>query len=164
MDQSPVPQRIGDVERDQAVEYLREHLALGRIDQAEFDERLDVALTARFADDLTPLFADLPAPKPGRPTAAVPPPAPASRPSPGQQLQPTGPSQAAIVLGTLAALAWPIAIVAMLTLEQCRGPFHLAGLLVTGADDRHLRPLPGWPRTSRRTSALTGRLRGRPLQ
>lgn len=61
------PQRIGDAERDRAVELLRENLALGRLDQAEFDERLEAALSARYADDLTPLFVDLPK----APTSAV---------------------------------------------------------------------------------------------
>ncbi len=61
----PLPQRIGDVERDQAAEYLRDHLAMGRIDQSEFDERLTRALTARTQADLDPLFIDLPGPKPG---------------------------------------------------------------------------------------------------
>ncbi|MCW2805329.1 MAG: hypothetical protein JWN06_3546 [Propionibacteriaceae bacterium] len=61
----PVPQRIGDAERDRAAEYLREHLASGRLDQDEFDERVSRALTARTAADLDPLFVDLPSPKPG---------------------------------------------------------------------------------------------------
>ena len=59
------PQRIGDAERDRAVEYLRDHLAEGRLDQTEFDDRLTQALTARTQADLDPLFRDLPGPKPG---------------------------------------------------------------------------------------------------
>lgn len=61
----PVPQRIGDTERDRAVELLREHMAQGRIDEAEFDERLTAALSARTSSDLDPLFSDLPGPRPG---------------------------------------------------------------------------------------------------
>lgn len=61
----PVPQRIGDAERDRAAESLRDHLAEGRLDQAEFDDRLTRALTAKTASDLDPLFSDLPGPKPG---------------------------------------------------------------------------------------------------
>lgn len=115
----PVPQRIGDVERDEAVEHLREHLAQGRIDQAEFDERLDVALTARFADQLTPLFADLPAPKPGEPstTVAVTAATTALTPRPASGT-PTVPDRTAMALGTLTAMAWPIAIVAMVALNS----------------------------------------------
>lgn len=61
----PVPQRIGDAERDQAAELLRDHHTAGRLDQVEFDERLSRALTAKTADELTPLFGDLPGPRPG---------------------------------------------------------------------------------------------------
>ncbi len=62
----PVPQRIGDAERDHAVDLLREHLAQGRLDSAEFDERLTVALSAKTSGDLDPLFNDLPGPRPGQ--------------------------------------------------------------------------------------------------
>ncbi len=56
--------RIGDRERDEAVRLLQEHLAAGRLDQDEFDERMSAALTARTMSDLAPLFADLPGPRP----------------------------------------------------------------------------------------------------
>ena len=64
-----MPQRIGDSERDQAAELLREHMAAGRLDQDEFDDRLGKALTARTSADLDPLFTDLPGPKPGNAVA-----------------------------------------------------------------------------------------------
>lgn len=67
----PVPQRIGDAERDRAAEYLREHMSVGRLTQDEFDERLTAALQARTSADLEPLFADLPAPKPGQENAST---------------------------------------------------------------------------------------------
>lgn len=57
---SEVPQRIGDAERDRAVTELREHHAAGRLTLEEFDQRMQAALAARTARDLTPLFADLP--------------------------------------------------------------------------------------------------------
>ncbi|MET0694824.1 MAG: DUF1707 domain-containing protein, partial [Propionibacteriaceae bacterium] len=66
----PMPQRIGDADRDKAAEYLREHLAEGRLDQEEFDDRLTRALTAKTQSDLDPLFTDLPGPRPG--SAVVP--------------------------------------------------------------------------------------------
>ena len=66
----PVPQRIGDAERDRAVELLRDHMAEGRLDQAEFDERLTAALSAKTSGDLEPLFSDLPGPRPG--TSVIP--------------------------------------------------------------------------------------------
>ena len=60
----PVPQRIGDTDRDQAADCLREHLAQGRLSQDEFDDRITMALAAKTAADLEPLFADLPEPRP----------------------------------------------------------------------------------------------------
>lgn len=57
--------RIGDAERDRAVGFLQEHMTQGRLDHAEFDERLTRALQARTAADLEPLFHDLPDPRPG---------------------------------------------------------------------------------------------------
>ena len=62
--------RIGDAERDKAAEYLREHMAAGRLDATEFDERLTRALNAKVGPDLDTLFTDLPDPRPG--TAMVP--------------------------------------------------------------------------------------------
>src|ERR1700712_4832400 len=58
--------RIGDADRDRAVGYLQEHLAQGRLDAGEFDERMERALRARTGSELTPLFSDLPQPKPGQ--------------------------------------------------------------------------------------------------
>ncbi|GAA1397739.1 DUF1707 domain-containing protein [Luteococcus peritonei] len=61
----PVARRIGDAERDQAAELLREHMAAGRLDHAEFDERLGQALSARTQPELDALFTDLPGERPG---------------------------------------------------------------------------------------------------
>lgn len=61
----PIPERIGDAERDQAISLLTDHLVAGRLTQGEFDERLSVAMSARTAEELTPLFSDLPGPRPG---------------------------------------------------------------------------------------------------
>ena len=51
--------RASDADRDRVIELLRAAVADGRLDQAEFDERLDAALTARTIEALTPLTADL---------------------------------------------------------------------------------------------------------
>src|SRR4051794_41466747 len=77
------PVRIGDQERDQAAECLREHIASGRLDAAEFDERLGAALSARYATDLEPLFGDLPLPHPAaiEPAVRIADPAPATQPT-----------------------------------------------------------------------------------
>jgi Domain of unknown function (DUF1707) len=51
--------RASDADRDRVIELLRAAVADGRLDQAEFDERLEAALTARTIDALAPLTADL---------------------------------------------------------------------------------------------------------
>jgi hypothetical protein len=62
--------RASDADRDRVTELLRAAVADGRLDSAEFDERLDAALTARTIDALVPLTADLIA-VPGRDGALV---------------------------------------------------------------------------------------------
>jgi hypothetical protein len=55
--------RASDADRDRVIELLRAAVADGRLDQAEFNERLDAALAARTIGALAPLTADLiPAP------------------------------------------------------------------------------------------------------
>lgn len=74
--------RIGDAERDRAVECLQEHHAAGRLTGVEFEERMEQALAAKTRSDLDPLFADLPDPQPFlAPTglAEVAPPAPPAK-------------------------------------------------------------------------------------
>src|SRR6516164_551306 len=72
----PIPSRPGlrvsDAERDAVATELGEHFGQGRLDQAEFDERVMQALSARTGRDLGGLLADLPparedstAPQPG---------------------------------------------------------------------------------------------------
>jgi hypothetical protein len=112
----PVPQRIGDAERDRAIELLRDHMAEGRLDQLEFDERLTVALSAKTTSDLDPLFSDLPGPRPGTsviPSGTQAPPwqvqnamAPAAPPG---GVAATGPKwNTALVAAT--GIAWPVTI------------------------------------------------------
>ena len=117
---APLP-RIGDAERDRAVGYLQEHMAQGRLDSVEFDERLTRALSARTEADLQPLFEDLPEPRPATrsasPAVYIPPPwagspssAVAHRPSEATPASPIAdpqmPRSAMIVLATV----WPAAI------------------------------------------------------
>ena len=54
--------RASDADRDRVIELLRAAVADGRLDPAEFDERLDAALAARTIDALALLTADLIAP------------------------------------------------------------------------------------------------------
>jgi hypothetical protein len=116
----PSGTRIGDADRDKAAEYLREHMAAGRLDAAEFEERLTRALSAKFASDLDALFTDLPEPKPNSPQAVTEPfqaPPWQSEPASGsQQLaeRPPGAVPAKGVNKTMAvitAMAWPAAII-----------------------------------------------------
>jgi hypothetical protein len=63
--------RVSDAERNAVVELLGQHYAEGRLDQAEFDERVNRAMAAKTRGDLEGLFDDLPdlgngAPAPGR--------------------------------------------------------------------------------------------------
>jgi hypothetical protein len=51
--------RVSDAERNAVAEQLGAHYGDGRLDQAEFDERVGAALAARTIDALTPLTADL---------------------------------------------------------------------------------------------------------
>jgi Domain of unknown function (DUF1707) len=60
--------RVGDRERHEAVTALGDHFAVGRLDQQEFDERVQAAYAARTRVDLRRLFVDLPEPAPFRPT------------------------------------------------------------------------------------------------
>ena len=63
--------RTSDSERDAAASRLQAAFAEGRLNDAEFDERMRTALTARTRADLAQLMTDLPADAP----AAVPAPA-----------------------------------------------------------------------------------------
>ncbi|MGJ6981030.1 DUF1707 SHOCT-like domain-containing protein [Aestuariimicrobium soli] len=52
--------RIGHDQRDEAVRRLQDHLAEGRLEMAEFEERMGRALTARTIGELIDIFDDLP--------------------------------------------------------------------------------------------------------
>lgn len=67
---TPEPVRIGHHEREAAVKTLGEHFGEGRLEPEEYEERVSVAYAARTADDLEPLFRDLPR-TPGAPGATA---------------------------------------------------------------------------------------------
>jgi uncharacterized protein DUF1707 len=56
--------RIGDAERTEVADRLARHFGDGRLDEAEFGERLDRVMRAKTMADLSVLLADLP----GEPT------------------------------------------------------------------------------------------------
>lgn len=68
--------RVGDAERNSAMDALGEHLSSGRIDLDEFGTRSAMVSQARTVADLRAQFTDLPAPHP-----VLPGPAPAIRPA-----------------------------------------------------------------------------------
>jgi hypothetical protein len=65
--------RVSDADRADVADRLAKHYSHGRLDQAEFDERLDRAMRAKTRADLVVLLADLPEGEP-------PPPEDGSRP------------------------------------------------------------------------------------
>ncbi|MFE3001531.1 DUF1707 domain-containing protein [Nocardia sp. NPDC059246] len=72
----PSTVRVGTAEREQAAAALGEHFAAGRLDIAEYDERVGRAYAAKTAGELAVLFGDLPRPQPPAPQIPAPPPAP----------------------------------------------------------------------------------------
>jgi hypothetical protein len=52
--------RIGDAERTEVADHLARHFGDGRLDETEFADRLDRAMHAKTAADLSGLLSDLP--------------------------------------------------------------------------------------------------------
>jgi hypothetical protein len=52
--------RVSDAERNEVADRLSRHFSEGRLDQGEFKERLDAAMSAKTQGDLRGLFDDLP--------------------------------------------------------------------------------------------------------
>ena len=65
--------RVGDAERNEVIDALGQHFSAGRLDQAELDDRLGRASSAKTGADLSGILTDLP------PLVSSPPPAPAHR-------------------------------------------------------------------------------------
>ncbi|NUT47792.1 MAG: DUF1707 domain-containing protein [Saccharothrix sp.] len=88
--------RIGDAEREHALELLGTHLGEGRLSVDEFGERSARVATAKTRGDLYALFADLPAPRPAFPRVEAL--TPATRP--GFKLEPrvTGAAVTAVAM------------------------------------------------------------------
>ncbi len=56
--------RVGDAERAEVTDRLAKHFSDGRLDHAEFTERMDQAMRAKTMADLNGLLADLPEAEP----------------------------------------------------------------------------------------------------
>lgn len=116
--------RIGDAERDEALDRLGDHFAAGRLNREEFDERSGTAIGARFASDLEALFRDLP--ERPRAVAVV---APRTRP----------PATAVLPVAFMALL--PLLVLAVVTSVVLQAPVLIAPLVwllvLSGMGRRH---------------------------
>jgi hypothetical protein len=116
------PVRIGDAERDEALDKLGDHFAAGRLTREELDERTGTAMGARFDSDLEALFRDLPAPS----RAVV-----ARRPRP----------QGAAVLPVAVMALVPLLVLAVVASIVLHGPVLLGPvvwlLVLSGMGRRH---------------------------
>jgi len=73
--QRPTPDpniRVSHAERTEVADRLSKHYGDGRLDEEEFNERLDRAMKAKTRADLDGLFDDLPGEEPPRPPAGPP--------------------------------------------------------------------------------------------
>ncbi|MGH9294650.1 MAG: DUF1707 SHOCT-like domain-containing protein [Acidimicrobiales bacterium] len=98
--------RIGDAERSKVGDELSRHFAEGRLDEAELNERLNKAMSAKVEADLAGLLSDLPGPQPPQATGA-------GRPS-------CRPRRSSRVLGLVLA-----ALLALSLVPWLAWPFHL---------------------------------------
>jgi hypothetical protein len=118
--------RASDAERDDVAAELGQHFQDGRLDQAEFEERVAAAIAAKTQRDLDQLLTDLPpepAEKPGR-TAR----------EPGSAGTPGAPSWRSLkrtrVLGLLPLVAVAMVIGSLLAGDEPHGwPFAPVGFL-----------------------------------
>jgi hypothetical protein len=62
--------RVSHAERTEVADRLSKHYGDGRLDEEEFNERLDQAMKAKTQADLHGLFADLPEPEESRPVVS----------------------------------------------------------------------------------------------
>lgn len=63
--------RIGNPERESVVERLNAALNEGRLELAEYDERVRLVYAAKTAGDLVPITSDLPVPAPPPPKRTI---------------------------------------------------------------------------------------------
>lgn len=112
--------RISDAERSEVADLLSRHYGDGRLDQAEFNERLDQAMKAKTYKDLSGLFADLP------PTEAAGASGPPRTAEPVRHRRHLHLNHRALVLLLVVA----IAVVAGHALVWSLGPWAWIGLLV----------------------------------
>jgi ferric-dicitrate binding protein FerR (iron transport regulator) len=117
--------RVSDAERSEVADLLSRHYGDGRLDQAEFEQRMDLAMHAKTYADLNGLMTDLPeaeaVAQPGSPGSPA-----LSRRQRGGRRHPVLLIALLVVIAGLAwhALTWPFAIHAWF------GPWPLIALFV----------------------------------
>jgi Domain of unknown function (DUF1707) len=132
--------RVSDADRNAVADQLGAHYAEGRLDQAEFDERISQTMAAKTRGDLAGLFDDLPDSVPGpagAPGTAGPggpggPTMPYARRRRGGILRPLVLLAIVIVLASTAwhafsffSIPWfPIAVIVAIALIATRGHHH----------------------------------------
>ncbi|MET0132333.1 MAG: DUF1707 domain-containing protein [Kibdelosporangium sp.] len=113
----PSEMRVGDAEREQALQALGDHMAAGRLDIDEYGDRTARVAAAKTRGELTELFRDLPDPRPtfDRPVQVQPAPMPApqrGRPEPVTNWENRPLAQRAYA--GLVPLSWVFAVVLFL--------------------------------------------------
>ena len=88
--------RVSHAERTEVADRLSKHYGDGRLDEEEFNERLDRAMKAKTNSDLAGLFDDLPEPVASRPVA---------RPDPQPHPRPHRPFSRVAFLALVAIIA-----------------------------------------------------------
>ena len=128
--------RVSDVERNAVAERLSAHYADGRLDQAEFDERITKTMSAKTRGDLAGLFDDLPDPEPAGASVAGGPGGPAIPYRPHRRGGLLRPLLLAVIVIVVASIAWhaatsffyipwfPIAVILAIALFVARSSRH----------------------------------------
>jgi len=93
--------RVSDAERNAVAERLAAHYGDGRLDQAEFDERVSRAMSAKTRGDLDGLFDDLPEPEPAGASGTG---GPASAAMPYRMRRHHGPARPILLVALVIAL------------------------------------------------------------
>lgn len=128
--------RIGDAERENALQALGEHMSVGRLDINEYGERAAQVTAAKTRGELDQVFVDLPEPHPraGAPLAAPAPlPAPRIQPAAGSsspvRWEDRPPLQRAV--GALVPLSGILAVVLFFTVPGMSWVIFLLPCAVT---------------------------------
>jgi Domain of unknown function (DUF1707) len=97
--------RVSDADRNAVAERLAAHYGDGRLDQAEFDERVSRAMSAKTRGDLDGLFDDLPDPEPAGASGSRVPGGPAGPALPYRARRHRGGMRSILVVALVIALA-----------------------------------------------------------